>query len=190
MRSGSFPKPQEHWEMSLRKQLAFAAMPGAAYVGPNERLYAAATVNKAVIDSHRGKYPTPHHPPPPTNTYTTWVKRNEWQWGDIKTSSAHRHVASLSLQTTSCLQLLEVSLSAFCGWQRTSPWQERGKWSQWGSNVEKRERGKLMAGMTALHYSHNINVCMFIQPMPHTVKCMQTRWLRTEKVTKHIPTHL
>lgn len=59
MRSCSFPTPQERWEMSLRKQLASAAMPGAAYVGPNERLYSAATVNKAVIDSHRGKYPPP-----------------------------------------------------------------------------------------------------------------------------------
>lgn len=42
--------------MSLRKQLASAAIPGAAYVGHNERLYSAATINKAVIDSHRGKY--------------------------------------------------------------------------------------------------------------------------------------
>lgn len=47
--------------MSLRKQLASAAMPGAAYVGPNERLYSTATVNKAVIDSRRGKYPPPHN---------------------------------------------------------------------------------------------------------------------------------
>lgn len=49
--------------MSLRKQLASAATPGAAYVGPNERLYSAATVNKAIIDSRRGKYqpPTPHN---------------------------------------------------------------------------------------------------------------------------------
>lgn len=59
MRSRSFLTPQE---MSLRKQLASAAMPGAAYVGPNERLYCAATVNKAVIDSRRGKYPAPAPP--------------------------------------------------------------------------------------------------------------------------------
>lgn len=45
--------------MSLRKQLAPAAMPNTAYVGPNERLYTTATVNKAVIDSHRGKYQRP-----------------------------------------------------------------------------------------------------------------------------------
>lgn len=42
--------------MSLREQLASVAAPGTAYVGPNERLYSAATVNKAVIDSHGGKY--------------------------------------------------------------------------------------------------------------------------------------
>lgn len=48
-----------NWEMSLKKQLASAATPGAAYVGSNERLYSAATVNRAVIDSHRGKYSMP-----------------------------------------------------------------------------------------------------------------------------------
>ncbi len=74
------------------------------------------TFPRAVKKSHSCCYTSTHHA-----SHTTWVKWGEQPWGDIKASSAQRHVAwsHCHYQQPASLRLLRALLRPLCGWQKT-----------------------------------------------------------------------